>query len=319
MVRRLVDLYLNQNLGHGGIAKQMQREGHIPPRSGTWSVRYVAYTLASPALIGKQIVFGIEWNVLPPVITPEEWDRIQAKVTQRKEDYPMIRYGEVRLLSGILRCSCGAAIAGTRRSSAKYATYACLTGTVKRMINPGHVFSMNMRDADRFFEELLREHPAAVLAAYKDSRQWNALLDEVRRLEAAAHSARQHREVEATGAAAEAARQRLTAAQLLATPDLVRSVVAQLLAPLDVEVAEFEQQAREARLRLDALIPEEAVVALEERVSRWETLTTGEKTRSYAPSLKKCAWRGNRGRNVWFPTCEHSMSAGDARSCWKRR
>lgn len=277
VVRRLVDLYLHQNLGHGMIAKQMQREGHAAPRSGSWSVRYVAYALANPALIGKQVVFGVEWNVLPPVIAPAEWDAVQAKLHRRKEEYPMIRYGEVRLLSGILRCSCGAAIAGNRRSSAKYATYACLAGSVKRMTNPGHAFHVNMRDADQFFEGLLREHPAVLLAAYKDSRQRNALLDDVRRLEAAAHAARQRREAEASGTAAETARQRLDTARLAATPDLVRSVIAQLLAPLDAEVAEFEQQAREARRRLDALMPEEAIVGLEERVSRWESLTTTEK------------------------------------------
>ena len=301
MVRRLVDLYLHEGLGQATIAKQMQREGYPPPRSGTWSVRYVAYTLASPALIGKQIVFGVEWSVLPPVISPQEWDAIQAKLHQRREDYPQIRHGEVRLLSGILRCSCGAAIAGNKRSSAKYAVYTCLAGPVKRMVNPGHVFQVNMRDADRFFEDLLREHPAVVLAAYKDSRQRNALLDDVRRLEAAAHAARQRRDAQATGTAAETARQRLTAAHLTATPDLVRSVVAQLLAPLDAEAADYERQAQDVRGRLDALIPEEAVVSLEDRIGRWEKLTTNEKNLVLRTIFEEVRVEGEPGHERLVP------------------
>ena len=300
-VRRLVDLYLNHGLGHGTIAKQLQREGQVPPRSATWSVRYVGYTLASPALIGKQVVFGVEWDVLPPLVSQEEWERLEDKLAGRKTEFPLIRYGEVRLLAGILKCSCGAAIVGTRRSSAKYATYGCLAGAVKRMTNPKHAFQLNMRDADQFFDALLREHPAVVMAAYKDSRERNALLDEVRRLEAAAQAAQERREAEAAGSTEDMARQRLKTANLAPTPDLVRSVVSQLLAPLDAEIAEVEVQAREVRGRLDTLIPEEAVISLEARIGRWDTLTTAEKNLILRTIFEEIRVEGEPGNERLVP------------------
>ncbi len=299
-VRRMVDLYLYEGLGHGTIAKQLQRDGFAPSRGKTWSVRYVGYTLANPALIGQQIVFGVEWEVLPPLLSPEEWEGLQRKLKGRKTEYPRIRHGEVRLLAGILKCSCGAAIVGTRRSSVKYATYTCWAGGVKRMSRPGHTFVLNMADADQFFDSLFREHPATLLAAYADSRARNTLLDEVRMLEEEARAARQRREAEAVDAE-EAARQRLGAANLQATPDLLRSVIAQLLAPLDSEIAEMEQQAREARARLDTLVPEEAILSLEERVRRWEALSIADKNQVLRTIFEEIRVEGEPGSERLVP------------------
>lgn len=299
-IRRMVDLYVKEELGHGAIAKQLQREGFAPSRSETWSVRYVGYTLANPALIGKQVVFGIEWDVLPALLSPEEWQLLQDKLAGRRSDYPTIRYGEVRLLAGILKCSCGSAIAGTRRSSKKYATYACWAGSVKRMGNPGHTFTVNMGDADKFFDTLFREHPAAILTAYKDSRERNALLEEVRELEHAALKTRQRREKEAL-TAEETARQRLARVSLQPTPDLVRSVVAQLLSSLDAEMSELEQLARDTQARLDTLIPEDAVMSLEARVHRWDGLSTAEKNAVLRTIFEEVRVEGEPGVEALVP------------------
>ena len=137
--RRIVDLFWS---GHGTemIAAILTKEGLRTPQygvithgrrtsSGKWNGTTILRILKSPVYAGFTLHRGQRFpGQHPPLIDPEEWERMQAELHGRATLQWRSNNGTF-LLSGIAVCGiCGARLYGTRRTSPKtgwHADYYC--------------------------------------------------------------------------------------------------------------------------------------------------------------------------------------------------
>jgi site-specific DNA recombinase len=146
VVRRLYDLFLDDQMSFDGIAKYMTRE-RIPSPSGAelWNRRAVMLILTNPAYTGRVVyhrktgkktkpVDPTLWVVSEPVfeaiIDQERWDATQARVAELRLTPGRTQHArEVRAWAGLLKCSgCGRSLyrtGTTLRADRRYDTFRC--------------------------------------------------------------------------------------------------------------------------------------------------------------------------------------------------
>lgn len=143
VVRRIYDLYLNENKGYLTIAKLLNEESIPSPSGKEWWNRTVKLVLSNPVYKGTTIwnrtegskktrpTKGLEeWiikeNTHEPIIDPETWDLVQEKMSQKA--LPARAQSSPHLLSGLLKCPvCGGGMSVSPSGSRKnpYKVYRC--------------------------------------------------------------------------------------------------------------------------------------------------------------------------------------------------
>jgi DNA invertase Pin-like site-specific DNA recombinase len=281
LIRRLVHLVADDKLGMMDLVRWLEAEGIATTRGNArWGVNTLSHILRNRALVGYQEVFGIEWAVFPPLVSEETFARAQTVLDRRRASYrgPVSSSGPARhLLTGLLRCSCEAPITMMKRPEATSEQYRCSGRKSGKTHTDGNLpFGMNSTHAERFFEELMREHPRVVLSLFRDNRERNDLMEEIRTLEAEAALVRERRAAEAESAETRA-RTALTQSGLPITLETLAAIKQSLLRAFDDEERLIVERIEDRSHRLDTLTPPEAIASLEERVALWQELPVHEK------------------------------------------
>lgn len=136
--RLIVDKFANEGWGHLKIAKYLNSQGIPSKRGELWCTNAIKTILTNPVYLGitiynattlvrdpsgkqKRVVrpkedWVIRENTHEPLLTPEEWERIQQITNERKmKDTKEWTCDRKYLGSGILRCDeCGEKIYGAR-------------------------------------------------------------------------------------------------------------------------------------------------------------------------------------------------------------
>ncbi|MFK7692893.1 recombinase family protein [Paenibacillus sp. HJGM_3] len=137
VIRMIYNLY-ERNIGIRDIQKQLVDGGYPPPRSH-WSPTTINHILRNPVYVGK-----LRWNYRSragktgeeftvqgghtPIISQEQYDRVQGLLDKRKIMEPVAATSDY-IFSGVVFCSrCGYKLSGTSR---KYVTkrtkyYSCI-------------------------------------------------------------------------------------------------------------------------------------------------------------------------------------------------
>ncbi len=131
-IRLAYRLAVEENKGFKGIADELNRQG-FRGKTSTGRRLLASQTmkeiLTNPALKG-QMAYGekiaVE-GVFPAILTPEEWERLQERITIRREGrHRGWTDASSYLLSGILRCGeCGGAMVGHSEGKGKRFYYRC--------------------------------------------------------------------------------------------------------------------------------------------------------------------------------------------------
>lgn len=183
--RFIVEKFL-EGWGQAKIAKHLNAQGIPTRRGGRWSVNAIRTVLTNPVYLGvtiynattlvrdpsgrqKRVVRSREeWIVKegthPPLITPEEFEKIQLILRHRREkDTKEWTCDRKYLGSGLLRCAeCGGKIYGSRypkkakgrKLQGQYLHLYRCPGTNGRCSPPGKYW--NMERVDRIIMELFR-------------------------------------------------------------------------------------------------------------------------------------------------------------------
>lgn len=123
VIRLAYDLSVVQNKGYKAIADELNRRGYRTRTKSMWATQSVKLLLMNPAMTGKMVWMGetTKENAYPPILTTEEWDRLQQRLKIRREGLGRGRiHSSVYFLSGVLRCGeCGAAMTGDFKGRGK--------------------------------------------------------------------------------------------------------------------------------------------------------------------------------------------------------
>jgi site-specific DNA recombinase len=265
---------------------------HIPGRA--WTNSSLHAFLTNPLLVGKiragtEVVEGQH----EPVVDQETWDAVQAQLASRA---PVPR-GWRRpkragaVLSGLLRCACGASMIRTRtkKGGRQYASYVC-----RRVLKLGAEACPGSRAPAGKLEQFVVER---IRAVGRDPRLLKAASDADRR---AREERRPALEAEVQRRAQERGRlesERGNIADAIAAG--ADSLVGRLR-KLDAALAEVEAALDEARrdlgaLDAGALDPDELRRALEEFDPVWAQLSTPERGRVLALLLEGVTFDAESG------------------------
>lgn len=286
-IRRMVELYLETNPngnvnGYSTVAQRLNEEGWKNGRGTQWNVSTVGDILVNPALIGRQRVFGKDWNVFPRLIDDATFLRVQRERVDRNVDRP----GRKRvnpdgyLMSGLIHCSCGHTLHFKKTPDGRY-SYCCRANTVhRRAMEPRRHVILNQPDTDAFFERLMETHPHIVVQAFQPGDRREQIRRELERLE------RQLEEVQAqaarrAGAMREKAEQYVLGLNVQADHpmflEMVERTLKALLLDKDDMEGDIQGRIREHRAHLNAVLDGDQVAGIEERVGAWKGLRNYEK------------------------------------------
>lgn len=121
VVRRVYDLYLDDNLGFAMIAMTLNAEGLRTLKGAPWSGKQVRDILTNETYAGVMTYAGTRYEGRAPVIIPRDrWEDAQSR-RRRKGELPAGRTQvSPYLLTGILFCGvCGARMCGDSKPSRK--------------------------------------------------------------------------------------------------------------------------------------------------------------------------------------------------------
>ena len=130
VVREAVELAIG-NRGYKSIADALNARGHRTKNGKFWATQTVKLLLTNPAIAGHFVFRGAtetveHRDVYPAIVTAEEWDRLQERLTFRRENVRGKAATSDYLLSGLLRCGhCGGAMAGSSKGPGKHGYYLC--------------------------------------------------------------------------------------------------------------------------------------------------------------------------------------------------
>jgi site-specific DNA recombinase len=131
-VRLAYELATVQNKGYKAIADELNRLGYRTKSGAFFAAQSLKLILLNPAMAGRSVFRGqgeaiINENAYPAILTVEEWDKLQERLTIRREGQHRGRTdSSPYLLSGILRCGhCQGAMAGASKGPGKYEYYVC--------------------------------------------------------------------------------------------------------------------------------------------------------------------------------------------------
>ncbi len=116
VVRYIFRLYLKDGLGIRRIARRLNEEGLRTRRGWHWSMVTVRDLLRNRAYLGTYSRFGVRVPAShPPLISPEDFQRVQERLDQRRPK-PTVREASRFLLSGLAYCGyCGNKMIGVTR------------------------------------------------------------------------------------------------------------------------------------------------------------------------------------------------------------
>lgn len=130
-IRRAIDLIEGEQLGYLKLAERLETEG-LRTRSGKpWTAAALQRILNNPALIGRFTLGAHSDDVVvvddfydPPVLSRQEWDALQARLSLRREHPRGRTHTSDYLLSGIARCGyCEGPMNGQKTTSRGHAYY----------------------------------------------------------------------------------------------------------------------------------------------------------------------------------------------------
>lgn len=138
-------LAVDENMGYKRIANELNLQGYRGKAGTLFTSEVVKSILTNPALKG-QMVFGkgqqdpvVRNSVYdPPVLSADEWDKLQERLRVRRESGHRARTNvSTYLLSGIARCGhCGGAMVGNlvERETYRYRYYVCANHSQARAL-----------------------------------------------------------------------------------------------------------------------------------------------------------------------------------------
>lgn len=181
VVKYIFDLSLNEEMGFYAIARKLNDEGVISPTGKEWWNSTIKNVLTNPVYKGTTVWnrrgssekdnvkrplkdmenWVIQEHTHEAIISPEEWETVQKKITQRA--LPSRAKSSTHLLSGLLKCPvCGSGMSvsssGSKNNS--YKAYRCskyknkggCTGKQYKLVEMHDLFRRGM-------EELLNHLP----------------------------------------------------------------------------------------------------------------------------------------------------------------
>ncbi len=129
-IRLAYEQATDRNMGFKAVADELNRRGYRTKGGRLFAAQSVRLLLLNPAMVGRAVFKGqgeaiINEAAYPAILSPEEWDKLQQRLSIRREGKHRGAIGaSVYLLSGTLRCGhCGAAMAANNKGSRRY--YSC--------------------------------------------------------------------------------------------------------------------------------------------------------------------------------------------------
>jgi site-specific DNA recombinase len=166
-----------ENKGYKAIADELNRRSYRTKVGAVFAAQSLKLILLNPAMAGKMVFRGqggqgeviINENAYPAILSAEEWDKLQQRLTIRREGQHRGRTdSSPYLLSGILRCGyCQGAMAGASKGPGKHRYYVCCGAKMARAL-------CEQRGSHR--KELLEEAILAHLGQYDDPEKVRELL-----------------------------------------------------------------------------------------------------------------------------------------------
>ena len=130
VVRLAYELATVRNLGYKAMVDELNRLGCRTKSGALFAAQSLKLILLNPAMAGHAVFKGqgdaiVTENAYPAILSAEEWDNLQQRLTIRREGQHRGRTdSSPYLLSGILRCGhCQGAMAGS--DSGKHRYYVC--------------------------------------------------------------------------------------------------------------------------------------------------------------------------------------------------
>jgi site-specific DNA recombinase len=140
VVREMYRMAVEENMGFKAIADRLAEKGHRSKAGRPFAAFTVKGIITNPSLMGtlawgrkpskgnpQQEIVEVP-NFFPPILSQEEWEKLQTRMAIRRELPRGKSHVSDYLLSGILRCgSCGRPMSGKAHRSNKkhYRYYVC--------------------------------------------------------------------------------------------------------------------------------------------------------------------------------------------------
>jgi len=131
-IRLAYELATVRNMGYKGMADELNRLGYRTKSGALFAAQSLKLILLNPAMVGRSVFRGqgepiITEDAYPAILNSEEWNKLQQRLTIRREGQHRGRTDSSDyLLSGLLRCGhCGGAMAGASKGPGKYKYYVC--------------------------------------------------------------------------------------------------------------------------------------------------------------------------------------------------
>ena len=150
IVREMYRLSVEENLGYKAIADRLNTAGHCTRSGRPFSSFTIQRVLSNEAMNGtftygkrprkgnpNQEVVRLD-NFFPSIFSDAEWQRLQERLSIRRETSKGRTHSSIYLLSGIARCGyCGGPMtgkAGSLRGEKQYRNYWCSRATKSRAL-----------------------------------------------------------------------------------------------------------------------------------------------------------------------------------------
>lgn len=305
-IRMLVDLFLDDSVvSTRQVAGMLAAKGVAPPEGQVWHRSTVINTLESPALVGKQEFFGLEWQVWDPLVDEVTYGKIKRKLEHLRQVYPNYAPKDGRNMAAyLLKCSCGSNIT-YRRTSRGIEQMRCNVPAAKRKANPDHQHvTLHWPDVKKFIDEFMQEHPRVILNIHKNSQERTVLVAELQHAEAE-HEQADRQLTEQRANASEKLRQNLAAMGIAEANPEYHSTLDQLskavLADAIEKVQRLEESVNQIRYRLDTLVPQDVLTSLEQRIASWKSLNSRQQNQLLLTFFKEWRVEGTVGNEVIIP------------------
>ncbi|KNY25201.1 recombinase family protein [Pseudobacteroides cellulosolvens] len=160
LVKRIYEMYVEENLGFRKIADTLNTQGYRTKRNGMFGHDYIRRILTNPVYIGRvrhQMKDGKEYyevkGIHEPIISKELFERVKDKINKHTRTRLKVR--NIHALAGLLRCcNCGSNMIGSfsNANGRVYRYYKCS----KYHRQGGTACTSYMINADRIEEEVLK-------------------------------------------------------------------------------------------------------------------------------------------------------------------
>ncbi|MCW3098482.1 MAG: recombinase family protein [Chthonomonadaceae bacterium] len=265
-------------------------------------MRITRWLLDHPALRGNLNYYGLDWPILPPLVTEDEWWQIRqlrAKSARpkrgRKETAP--RY----MGTGLVRCLCGTGVHHhSMQGFGQADQYACKGARSRSLLNKslrgGRHITIMAPHIDTFLDDLMTSHPLSLLQRYAGGKDYDPLGESIRSLSVRLENTRQDRQRTERAAREEAAALYRSAGVTEANPSFA-TLVLTFTDAKTVEIRETERRL-EADLRVEQERQQRLQVTadwagLTKQAERWDSLTDATKNKVLCALFVEFQWRRN--------------------------